>query len=97
MISIYRLDRKLADVEVIDGKLHVVWYDGDWVNRLVGDPASACPHQPAHGPGALRLFARATSGNDMGKFTSRRWVTISVQLIAQAPLSPTCPGDNPEP
>jgi hypothetical protein len=35
MISIYRLDRKLADVDVINGKLHVVSYDGDWVNRFI--------------------------------------------------------------
>jgi hypothetical protein len=35
MISIYRLDRKLADVDVINGKLHIVSYDGDWVNRLI--------------------------------------------------------------
>ena len=37
MISIYRLDRKLADVDVINGKLHVVSYDGAWVNRFVTD------------------------------------------------------------
>jgi hypothetical protein len=35
MISIYRLDRKLADVEMVGGKLHVVSYDGDSVNRLI--------------------------------------------------------------
>jgi len=35
MISIYRLDRKLADVDVINDKLHVVSYDGDWVEGLI--------------------------------------------------------------
>ena len=34
MIRIYRLDRKLADVEMIGGKPHVVSYDGEWVSRL---------------------------------------------------------------
>ena len=33
MISIYRLDHKLADVDVINGKLHVVSYDGG-LNRF---------------------------------------------------------------
>ena len=96
MISIYRLDRKLADVDVINGKLHVVSYDGDWVNRLVENlrPHVLDDHLLTDQE-LYELFARATSGNDMGKFTSRRWVTISVQLIAQAPLSPTCPRDNP--
>ena len=35
MISIYRLDHKLADVDVINGELQVVSYDGYWVNRLI--------------------------------------------------------------
>lgn len=35
MISIYEQDKHLADVEVIDGRLHVVSYDGPWVERLV--------------------------------------------------------------
>jgi hypothetical protein len=35
MISIYDQNRHLADVELIDGKLHVVSYDGEWVERLI--------------------------------------------------------------
>jgi hypothetical protein len=31
------LDRKLADVEMVGGKLHVVSYDGEWVNRFIED------------------------------------------------------------
>jgi hypothetical protein len=35
VISIFRQDQLLADVEMIDGKLHVVSYDGPWVERLI--------------------------------------------------------------
>jgi hypothetical protein len=31
VIRIYDLDRRLADVEMIDGKMHVISYDGEWV------------------------------------------------------------------
>jgi hypothetical protein len=35
VISIFRQDQRLADVEMIDGRLHVVSYDGEWVERLI--------------------------------------------------------------
>ena len=31
MIRIYDKDQRLADVEMLDGKLRVVSYDGDWI------------------------------------------------------------------
>jgi hypothetical protein len=34
VISIYDQDQRLA-VEILNGKLHVVSYDGDWVERLI--------------------------------------------------------------
>jgi hypothetical protein len=35
VISIFRQDQLLADVEMIDGTLRVVSYDGDWVYRWI--------------------------------------------------------------
>jgi hypothetical protein len=35
MIKIYQLDRRLAEVELIDGKLRVRSYDGNWVSESI--------------------------------------------------------------
>jgi hypothetical protein len=37
MIRILEYDRRLADVELIDGKLHVISHDGDYVAEVLED------------------------------------------------------------
>jgi len=39
VIRLYDMNRRLADIEKIDGVMRVVSYDGDWVERSWGDGA----------------------------------------------------------
>jgi hypothetical protein len=39
VIRLYDMNRRLADIEMIDGVMRVVSYDGDWVERSWGDGA----------------------------------------------------------
>jgi hypothetical protein len=48
VIRIYDLNRRLADVEMIDGRMRVVSYDGNWVERSL-ESVRRC-YSPRKGP-----------------------------------------------
>jgi hypothetical protein len=66
MIRIYELDRNLTDVELIDGKMAVHSYDGDWVKDAIESTRRLSIKQrwcARIGQGALRTLPERLTGH----------------------------------
>jgi hypothetical protein len=56
LIRLYDMNRRLADIEMIDGVIRIVSYDGDWVERSL-ESVRKCYSPRTNRPRILLYFA----------------------------------------
>ena len=85
MIRLYDMNRRLADIEMIDGKMHVVSYAGDGVERSL-ESVRRC-YSPRKGP--IKNFTMYCLRDYAGRF-ARSTLRVEGTRLVGLDVFPAC-------